>query len=512
MINTKSLLKLHKNGKTTSHFNKSLDWVRRHQSSQGGIQVSSVNKNMYPEVTGYFIPSLIEWGEIELARQFGEALIKVQQVDGSFLDSGSTTKCVFDTGQITRGLYELYVYTNDVRFLETLLKALNWINSTIDADGTVDAPDVRVWGGVIPIGILLYSLEPALRISRNLKLNVEKLNSAVDKLLQDKDLENFTSVSHFHAYIVEAMVDLGEIERAKSALFEVLDKRNLRDWIPGKPGHKWVCSTAMFQYAVVCFKLGLSDEGNTLFLAATKLQNRSGGWFGSYGWPAKSVAPLGRLHSYFGMYFARTEIPWAIKYFLDALTLRLQVNFNLVANTFSDSIAQDDGRLELVMGLIEKHNPKSLLDLGCGKGRYLKHISAKFPDIEIYGCDISNKVTKSLTKIVEVKHGAIVNIPFEDQQFDLVFTVEALEHCVNLDAALREINRVVKPNGTILIVDKNISKLGRLELPDWEQWFDTKELERKLHNLEFATSIVENVPYENRNDGLFFGLIGRKNE
>ncbi len=511
MTNLKSLLRLHKNGKTTFQFHRSLDWIREHQSSEGGIQVSSVNENMYPEVTGYFIPSLISWGEIELAQQFGEALVEVQQKDGSFLDSGSTTKCVFDTGQIIRGLYALYKETNDKKYFNALIQAIAWINSTIEIDGRVTAPDIEVWGGVIPIGILLYSLEPALRISKVLNLKEEKLELAIDRLLKDENLENFTSVSHFHAYIIEALVDLGQTERAKKALYPMLDKIRFRDWIPGKPNRKWVCSTAMFQYAVVCYKIGLDKEGNRLFLSATNLQNRSGGWYGSYGWVAKIFSPLGRINSYFGMYFPRTEIPWAIKYFLDALNLRLMNNFNLVADTFSEHIDPEDGRLKLVLGAIEELRPRSVLDLGCGKGRYLQHIIQKFPEIDVFACDVSSKVTESLSKVVEVKTGSLVKTPYKDQEFDFIFTIEALEHSVNVEASLKELNRILATQGSLLIIDKNSSKLGRLELPDWEQWFDVNKLALKLEKIGFETTSYANVPYENRNDGLFFGLIGKKN-
>lgn len=511
MTNLVDILKLNRSGKTTTQFARAINWIHGHQSLEGGIQVSSANSNMYPEVTGYFIPSLINWGEIELAKQFGDALIEVQQDDGSFLDSGSTTKCVFDTGQIVRGLFALYEYTNETKYFQALNKAIEWINSTIGNDGRVNAPDVDVWGGVIPIGILLYALEPALRISKILGLNDLKLESAIALLLSDENLEKFTSVSHFHAYIIEALVDLGEVERAEKSLLPLLEAQNFRNWIPGKPDRKWVCSTAMFQYAVVCFKIGLYKEGEKLFLAAARLQNRSGGWFGSYGWTAKILAPLGRLHPHFGMYFPRTEIPWVVKYFLDSLQLRLEKNFDLVSNTFSNHIDSNDGRLTLVLETIENIKPDKILDLGCGKGRYIKHIVEHFPEIEIHACDISNNVTASLLNLVVVTNGSIVKTPYADNEFEFIFTIEALEHSVNLDAALRELDRILAPNGSVMIIDKNISKLGRLKLPDWEQWFDVDDLAHKLRKRSYAVTIHKKVDYENRKDGLFFALIGQKN-
>ena len=74
-----------------------------------------------------------------------------------------------------------------------------------------------------------------------------------------------------------------------------------------------------------------------------------------------------------------------------------------------------------------------------------------------------------------------------------------------------ELNRILATQGSLLIIDKNSSELGRLELPDWEQWFDVNKLALKLEKIGFETTSYANVPYENRNDGLFFGLIGKKN-
>jgi malonyl-CoA O-methyltransferase len=510
MSKLKNFLRLNRSGKTAKQFEKSLTWIHNHQSVEGGIQVSSVNKAMYPEVTGYFIPTLIAWGEKDLALMFGDALLGVQQDDGGFLDSGSTTKCVFDTGQIVRGLFSLFEETKEEKYLDAVTRAINWINSTIDSTGRVSAPDVDVWGGVIPMGILLYALEPALNVSKKLNLSEEKLTLAIKQLLEDKNIEDFTSVSHFHAYVVEALVDLGERDRAKKALLPLITKLNSKNWIEGKPGRKWVCSTAMFQYAVICYKLGMDKEGDKFFLSATKLQNSSGGWFGSYGWVSKVFAPFGRVHSYFGMYFPRTEIPWVIKYFFDALNLRLINNFNNVADTFSDTIDINDGRLKYVLKAVEEREPSTLLDMGCGKGRYLSRISSEFPNIKLYACDLSTKVSEQLSSFANVKQGSLVKTSYEDRTFDFILITEALEHSVNVNAALREVTRVLKPGGSIVIIDKNKGKLGRMKLPDWEQWFDVNELSRKLEGLGIKVEINLNLEYENQSDKLFFGITGRK--
>ena len=494
-------------------FDRAMTWVQTHRSSEGGIRVSSINSSIYPEVTGYFIPTLLSWGEDSLALEFGNALLPIQQSDGSFLDPSGEAKCVFDTGQIIRGLLELSKISENPDFLKSLRLAVNWVASTVDDEGHVNAPDVAVWGGVIPIGVLLYSLEPALRAAQHLNLKTEQTQilKGIKTLLDDHKLTDFNSVSHFHAYILEALVDLGESHRAKDSLEKMLGRANFKSWIPGKPGKKWVCSTAMFQYALICYKLQMISEGDKLFLAAARLQNSSGGWYGSYGFTSKILAPAGRLSSRYSMYFPRTEIPWVNKYFFDSLKLRLESSFEVMSYIFSDEISPNDGRLKYVISQVANCKPARLLDLGCDKGRYIKHIMKQFPEIEIHACDMSEKVTSGILSPVIVSKGSLVRTPYESSQFDFVMTVEALEHAVNTSAAIRELDRILAPGGSLLIIDKNESKLGRLRLPDWERWFNARDLARDLESMGYQVQLVSNLEYEGRNDGLFFGLQGRKN-
>jgi malonyl-CoA O-methyltransferase len=64
--------------------------------------------------------------------------------------------------------------------------------------------------------------------------------------------------------------------------------------------------------------------------------------------------------------------------------------------------------------------------------------------------------------------------------FDCVYATESLEHAVEIDVAIAEICRVVRPGGRIVIIDKNAQQWGRLKTPEWEKWFGRKELEKLL--------------------------------
>ncbi len=123
---------------------------------------------------------------------------------------------------------------------------------------------------------------------------------------------------------------------------------------------------------------------------------------------------------------------------------------------------------------------KRALDVGCGKGRFARIFQERYPGAEIWGLDISEEMLKHVPAGIHTRAGSMTALPFEDASFDAAYATESLEHAVEIDAAVCEICRVVKPGGRIAIIDKNVEHFGKLKTPEWERWFDRKELERLL--------------------------------
>ncbi len=99
---------------------------------------------------------------------------------------------------------------------------------------------------------------------------------------------------------------------------------------------------------------------------------------------------------------------------------------------------------------IRKNAPvlkERILDLGCGSKPY-KHlfVNAK----EYIGIDIENPSHDHSKEDVDMYYDG-KNIPFNNQYFDGIFCSEVLEHVFNPDEIFKEMRRVLKDNGNLLI-------------------------------------------------------------
>ena len=481
---------------------KAIGWIKSNTIKNEGIKVTSTqNSPAYPEVTGYFIPTLLQWGEKELALQYGNWLKSIQNNDGSWCAPNSNIPYTFDVGQILKGLISLDDICPDYK--ANIISGCNWIVKNITPDGRLTTPDTSAWGlpggKMVPEAIHLYALEPLILAGKkyNIPMFCEMVEKVVNYYLYDTNLTEFNTLSHFHAYIVEALIDLGHRNIAKKAMDEVFNLMKKDGSIPAYKDVKWICSTGLFQYSVIWYKLQEYEKANLAFTAGIKLQNRSGGFYGSYGFGAT--------------YFKREEISWCNKYFLDALFLKIKNDFNHNVNIYSNTISNKDGRYIIIDQEIKDMLPNTIVDLGCGKGRYLYNIKQQYPSIELFGMDISDEMLKCLPKDIVPILGSLLNIPIENESMDLAFCVEALEHAVNIRKAIEEIYRILKHGGRVIIIDKNVKLINSHSISEWEQWFSAEKVVDVLRQVGFSEiKTYSSITYDDNNDNLFIGWVATK--
>jgi ubiquinone/menaquinone biosynthesis C-methylase UbiE len=122
---------------------------------------------------------------------------------------------------------------------------------------------------------------------------------------------------------------------------------------------------------------------------------------------------------------------------------------------YSGSDERRETRMREVRKVLENNVPKggTLLDMGCGIGDNLN--SLKDLGYTLYGLDYSEKniavAKKFLPEKIDLKQGSVLALPFPSDHFDCITTFEVLEHIGDQYQALREIHRVLKPGGTLII-------------------------------------------------------------
>ncbi|MDO5450629.1 MAG: class I SAM-dependent methyltransferase [Akkermansia sp.] len=102
-----------------------------------------------------------------------------------------------------------------------------------------------------------------------------------------------------------------------------------------------------------------------------------------------------------------------------------------------------------------------VLDIGCGGGATLRRLAARAPQGHITGMDyspVSVACSAELNRaavesgLMQVLEGSVEAMPFADDSFDTITTVESFYFWPDPQENLREVYRVLKPGGTFLLI------------------------------------------------------------
>ena len=103
---------------------------------------------------------------------------------------------------------------------------------------------------------------------------------------------------------------------------------------------------------------------------------------------------------------------------------------------------------------LQPSNPAKILDAGCGSGDYSFYLARRYPDAQIVGIDIDPDLIETNRKHADLLE--LTNVQFEvgdlseltyAAEFDLVVSIDVLEHIVKQEAALRNLAEALRPGG-----------------------------------------------------------------
>jgi SAM-dependent methyltransferase len=106
--------------------------------------------------------------------------------------------------------------------------------------------------------------------------------------------------------------------------------------------------------------------------------------------------------------------------------------------------------IDLVLAKLGLPPQARILDAGCGSGRNMIELSAfgAVTGIELSPTSVALARERGVGEVVE---GSVLELPFEQDSFDLAVSLDVIEHLEDDRGALRELRRVVAPGGALLV-------------------------------------------------------------
>jgi ubiquinone/menaquinone biosynthesis C-methylase UbiE len=102
----------------------------------------------------------------------------------------------------------------------------------------------------------------------------------------------------------------------------------------------------------------------------------------------------------------------------------------------------------------------AVLDVGSGPGVLLAEMARERPDLRVTGVDVSADMVAVAERNIRAFAGRasacvgdVTNLPFADDTFDVIVTSFSLHHWDEVDAAVPELARVLRPGGRLYVYD-----------------------------------------------------------
>ena len=126
----------------------------------------------------------------------------------------------------------------------------------------------------------------------------------------------------------------------------------------------------------------------------------------------------------------------------------------------SDDFYADSPRYPDIVDVVTQTSPRELLDIGCGSGYLAKLLKTRLPGLSVDGIDISaaalERAKDHLGQWWQCNIDE-VDLPVESNRYDTAVCVEVIEHLYDPDHALREIYRILRPDGCAVITVPNLA-------------------------------------------------------
>ncbi len=125
----------------------------------------------------------------------------------------------------------------------------------------------------------------------------------------------------------------------------------------------------------------------------------------------------------------------------------VEKQFSSQASEYLTSTVHASGQdLQRLAVRLADYPDASVLDMGCGAG-HASFVAAHMLDV------VAQAAEARQLKNITTRQGYVESLPFADNAFDIVISRYSAHHWHDVGAALREVNRVLKPGGLLIVMD-----------------------------------------------------------
>src|SRR5688572_293180 len=295
------------------HLREAVQWLLRAQdagSNRGvsyGADLGGEFLESYPETTGYIIPTFLKLAEyqrdeslleraVEMGRWESEIQLGCGAVMGGRLNA-NPTPAVFNTGMVLLGWSALYELSREIRFLESLRRASDWLLEMQDPDGAwrkgnsqfadpnITVYNVKAAWGLCEAGRVAQSPVAVAGAVRNAEFCLSR--QLGNGWFRDCCLVDASRpLLHTLAYAMQGLIGIGGttgradfIEAATRTADSLIGLMDEDGFIPGRIGPdfkgtvRWCCMTGTAQTAIVWGRL-FQLTGNAAYRDAMCRANR----------------------------------------------------------------------------------------------------------------------------------------------------------------------------------------------------------------------------------------------
>lgn len=155
----------------------------------------------------------------------------------------------------------------------------------------------------------------------------------------------------------------------------------------------------------------------------------------------------------------------------------------------------------------ELADASSILDVGCGEGQVSRRLAAARPGRRVVGVDPTLRhieVASARGGEVEYRMASVDALPFDDDEFDAALACLVFEHVDDVDGAIREVARVIRPGGVFLFLLNH----PLLQTPN-SGWIDDQILDPPEQYWRIGPYLAEAVNVEEVEPGVRVRFVHR---